>query len=214
MNYPLWATPERRAFLMELGQHSCTYRENPCPVLWKFAQAIVDRIGPPQPDANPLIWVFRAALHTPAVMATMSSTELHHLPPWLEKELIAYWKAVDRDARSYLWKLEKRRLHRLPKIKRRGQFDSIKREQYLADRPIFRIVAIGVDAFTHRRVVKVELPGLGEALWIPFTGLKARKSKLRKLARYGGKIPADLVEPLEKVVSRAVAEYLKNSPQG
>ncbi len=35
----------------------------------------------------------------------LTREELHHLPLWLSKELIEYWKADDRDARSYMAKL-------------------------------------------------------------------------------------------------------------
>ena len=112
MRFPLWATPPRRAYLVEVA-------------LTNLQDYEID--------------FFTGNLLNPAI-----------------EELIDYWKGDDRGERSFLWELEKRRLHALrPRITKRGQFDSIRREQYLAERPIFQIVAIGVNAFTQRRVAQV-----------------------------------------------------------
>ncbi len=52
-------------------------------------------------------------------------------------ELAIYiWKAVDREEREEAWRREKRRLHALPEILKRGPFDSIAREEYLSSRPL------------------------------------------------------------------------------
>lgn len=163
--FSLWATPARRAYLVELF-------------------------------VNPQDW-----------QIDMLTEEL--LNP-VADELIDHWKADDRDNRAFLWKLEKRRLHAQLKIKKRGEFDSIRREQYLADRPIFRIVAIGVGAFTFKRVAQVQIPGLA-TVWVDISGipLKVSKNKRHKLARYGrGAVPQDLVEQIYARCRKAVQQYL------
>jgi len=72
--------------------------------------------------------------------------------------VIEVWKAVDREEREESWRREKRRLHSLPQILKRGPFDSIAREIYLAERPLWKIEAVGVGVFTFRRVARVEIP--------------------------------------------------------
>jgi hypothetical protein len=76
-------------------------------------------------------------------------------------ELVIYtWKALDREEREEAWRREKRRLHALPEIRRRGPFDSIAREIYLANRPSWKINAVGVGAFTFKKLARVEIPAL------------------------------------------------------
>ena len=168
MTFPLWATPARRACLVEIAL------------------------------ANPLAYeidLFTGNLTNPTI-----------------EELIDYWKCDDRGERSYLWKLERRRLHALhPRISKRGPFDSIRREQYLAERPIFHIVAIGVNAFTQRRVAQVVIPDLEATLWVDISGIsrEVSKSKLRKLARYRrGAVPKELVDQIHLRCRRAVEQRL------
>lgn len=210
MENPQWATPERRAFLAELAQRRCAKGEADCPVWQGFVQAIVDRIGPPGPQA--WAWVMRAALATPKVLAAMPLPDSYHISSWVIQELIAFWKAYDREERARLWKREQRRLHAAPQLRKRGGFDSIRREQYLADRPVWHIVAIGLNAFTQHRVAQVEIPGLKKLIWVDLSGIKleASKSKLRKLARYKrGALPKGMVEQVESRVAQAVARFLQ-----
>ncbi|MBI4294647.1 MAG: hypothetical protein HY669_00595, partial [Chloroflexi bacterium] len=109
----------------------------------------------------------------------------------------------DRDQRSYLWQLEKRRMHALPRIKRRGPWDSIRMQQFLAERPVFEIVGIGVSAFTQHRVAKVKIPELHKILWVDISGSNLSKNKLRKLARGRGRVP----EEIHAIVARVVRRY-------
>ncbi len=170
MEYPLWATPQRRAILVEMAL------------------------------ANPL------AYEVDLITGNL-------LNPALE-DLIDYWQDEDRDERSYLWKLEKRWLHRLyPQIRRRGPWDSIRMEQYLADRPIFEIVAIGVSALTFKRMAEVRIPALKATLWVDLSHLELSKNKLRKLARYKkGAVPKELQDQIENRCRQAVQRYLNKTP--
>lgn len=209
MRFPQWATPERRAFLAELAQRRCAKGEQPCPVWQRFVQAIVDKIGPPGPHA--WAWVMRAALATPKVLAAMPLVDRYHISSWAIQELMAFWKAYDREERERLWRLERRRLHATPQLHKRGEFDSIRREQHLANRPVWRIVGIGVGAFTQHRVAQVEIPGLKKTIFVDLSGIKLEgsKSKLPKLARYNrGALPKGLVEKVEQRVAQAVARLL------
>ena len=208
MEYPQWATPERRAFLAELAQRRCAKGEAACPVWQRFVQAIVDRIGPP--GHNAWAWVMRAALATPKVLADMPLEDSYHISSWVIQELMAFWKAYDREERERLWKREQRRLHAAPQLWKRGEFDSIRREQYLADRPVWRIVSIGLSAFTFKRVAQVEIPGLKKVIFVDLTGIKLEGAKSKKLARYKrGALPKGLVEQVDSRVAQAVARFLQ-----
>lgn len=209
MEFPLWATPERRARLVELSQRRCALGDEPCPVWETLLQAIVAKLG--QPDAGDSTWPLRAALLIARLTQEMPLADRFHIPPWATRELIALWKEDDRLERSIARKIEKRRLHAAPQIRVRGPFDSIRREIYLAQRPIFKIVAIGVGAFTQHRVAKVVIPGLKATLWVDIsdTALGASKNKLRKAVRYGkGAVPKDKASLIEERITSAVKRYL------
>ena len=174
--YPLWATPQRRARLAEL------FAQNLPEVTANFYQSL-DRV----------------------IFGDMSMSEyVNLLTRNIGHDFIEYWKEDDRDERSYLWRLEKRRLHAMPRIKRRGPWDSIRLEQFLSQRPVFEIAGIGVSAFTQHRVAKVRIPELHKTVWIDLSGVSLSKNKLRKLARRGGKVP----EEIYAIVARGVRRYL------
>ncbi len=176
--YPLWATPARRARLAEL-----------------FAQKL------PEISAQ-----FYRNLDR-VMFGDMSLGEyVDFLTRDIGHTLIEYWKEDDRDERSYLWRLEKRRMHANPRKlgKRGGPYDSIHRDQLHAERPVFEIVGIGVSAFSQHRVAKVNIPELHKTVWIDLSGVSLSKNKLRKLARRGGKVP----EEIHDVVTREVRRYL------
>ena len=116
---------------------------------------------------------------------------------------IEEWKGADREERAYLWKLEERRLHAAHKKLRRGPFDSIRKEAYLADRPVFQVLGIGVNAFTQRRVAKVEIPDLEKVMWIDISGVGLSKNQLRKLTRRPkGGIPQAIYTRIREAVGR------------
>jgi len=127
-------------------------------------------------------------------------------------ELVIYmWKALDREEREEAWRREKKRLHSLPEILKRGPFDSIAREEYLAERPVWKIEAVGVGAFTFRRVARVEIPALEKMIWVDLAGVDEGLSKnaRRKLVRYKqGKLPTELEETVFARCARAVKQYL------
>lgn len=169
MSYPLWATPERRAYLVQLFLDSggfCVHGHGIfCPQLRK------------------------------------------HGYEFFSEELIDWWKADDREERAYLHRLETRRIHAAPRIRRRGQFDSIRREQYLADRPQFILLGIGVNAFTQHRVAKVEIPELDKVVWVDISRVNLSKNRLRKLTRHARQsrgVPQEIYDQVAKAVRRHI----------
>ena len=167
MRYPLWATPERRACLVELFLQSggfCIHEGISC--------------------MNPA-----------------------HSYPVVSEDIIELWKADDREERSYVWQRERHLMHRAPRIRRRGRFDSIRREQWLAERPQFIVVAIGVNAFTQHRMAKVEIPELEKTVWVDISCVKLSKNKLRKMTRHACHSKG-VPEELHKTVAKAVRRYV------
>jgi len=134
----------------------------------------------------------------------MTCLNPHHHYELVIDDRIEEFKRSDREERSYLWKLLERRLHAAPNKRiQRGPFDSIRREQYLAARPIFLVVGIGVNAFTQRRVAKVEIPGLEKVIWVDLSGVEVSKRRLRKLSRRpGGNIPDAIYSRIAQAVRR------------
>ena len=166
MQFPLWATPVRQAYLVALLESSgglCVYGHPEC-------------------------------------------VEYEHFYFALEDRLVNGWKEDDRDERAYLWKLEWLRLHSQRRIRTRGAFDTLRREEYLANRPVFRIVSIGVNAFTQRRVAQVELPDLEKKLWIDIGDVELSRNKLRKVSRYPrrGEVP----DAINQYIAREMRRYL------
>ena len=171
---PLWATPPRRARLAEL------FAQKLPEITVQFYQNL-DRV----------------------IFGDLSMSEyINLLTRDVGHSLIENWKEDDREERSYLWRLEKRRLHAMPQIKRRGPFDTIRREQYLAERPTFMVLGIGVTAFTQHMVAKVRIPELDKVIWVDLSGVHVSKNKLRKLARRGGKVPNEIMNIITREVRR------------
>ena len=99
MRYPLWATPERQACLVELFLRSGGF----------------------------------------CIHQGISCTNPAHSYPVVSEDIIELWKADDREQRSYLRKVEQKLMHRAPRMKRRGPWDTIRREQWLAERSQFKL---------------------------------------------------------------------------
>ncbi|MDO8636728.1 MAG: hypothetical protein Q7R34_10965 [Dehalococcoidia bacterium] len=214
MNQPLWATPERQRVLDVLKANlfagRCTYGHTNCTAMLKIQQAIVDKIGLPDED-NPFTWIMRASMVAQTVQSSMTRDELRHLPQWTSTELKEYWKADDRDARSYQLKLSRRYMHALPGIYHRGGYDSIAKSEKLAKRPLWHIVEMGISAFTMGRTAKVFIPGLKATIWVDLSGIKpTTKNAKRRWVRYGkGKAPLSIDEQIQDRCSQAVRRFLE-----
>ncbi len=176
MVFPKWATPQRRALLVELFEDSrgfCVYHHDPCPDLAHDCyEALMDR-------------------------------------------LVEWWKEDDREERSQLRELENRLWHALPRIIRRGQFDSIRREIFLGNRPLFEVVGVGVSGLSHKRTAQIVVPGLFKTvLWVDLGHIKPEGSKnsRRKLARYKkGVAPQSVEAQITESCRQAAMAYLEKA---
>ena len=176
MVFPKWATPQRRASLVELFNASrgfCVYHHDPCPDLAHDCfQAMMDR-------------------------------------------LIDGWKEDDRDERSQLRELENRQWHALPKILKRGPFDSIRREIFLGQRPLFEVVGVGVSGLSYKRTAQIVVPGLFRTvLWVDLSNIKPEgsKNRRRKLARYKkGVAPQSVEAQINDSCRRVAIAYMEKA---
>ena len=224
MNYPLWATPARQTLLVRLWAklgNKCLQGHSVCPNPEHYVYlspkrvlrgkgvkvACKDSEGEARRDGEGnkifiILWGTSKAVVHEEEEATLYDE--------IAEEAIAQWKALDRKGRAEAWKLEKRQLHPRFRLFRRGPWDTIRREEFLASRPIWSIEAIGVGAFTFQRVVKVEIPALKKVIWvnIPKPAGMSKNAK-HKLIRYGkGKLPEELEDAMFRLVTEAVAKAM------
>ena len=135
-----------------------------------------------------------------------------HYYEFYSEMVIDLWKAADREERAEAWTLEKKWLHPRFRFFRRGPFDTISREEFLASRPLWKVQTVGVGAFTFQRVVKVEIPALKKVIWVNLPKPAGMSKNARhKLIRYGkGKLPEELEDTMFHLVTEAVAKAIGN----
>jgi len=213
MSYPLWATPERRRQLVRLWLsygNRCLQGHPACLDLshyWREqdkAEVVGCEVTLPISDREGTVVGSYLSFGYKRVVIT--EMELQDLYTAMSEDAIAEWKQEDRVERSIAWKLEERRLHAAPlkKLWRRGDgYDAIARDIYLAERPTFRVLAVGVNSFSQQRVAKVAITALEKVIWVNISGVKLSKNKLRKLFRRG-----DVPEEIYEVIEQRIRCYL------
>jgi len=169
---PKWATPERKAKLVELFLRSGGF----C----VFGHKLCD---------NPE----------------------HHYALFIEG-VISDWKADDREARWFEYRLESIALHRLgePTKPLRGTFSAISKDIWKSSQPLYYIENLGISGLTLKPFAKIRIASsymrlhvdIGEAL----RGVS--KSKRRKAIRYGKPLPKSIDEAISILVRQAVKHYL------
>jgi hypothetical protein len=145
----------------------------------------------------------------------LTTTELVDSYALAERTAIQYWVEDDREERSQLWKLERRKLHANSRHGKRGQFDSVARDVFMANQPLYTVVGIGVDGITHKRTAKVVIPGLLKTvLWVDLSGLEPEggKNRRRKHIRYGkGSAPISLENQIAERCRQAATHYMEKA---
>ncbi|MBF8267722.1 MAG: hypothetical protein HW388_1230 [Dehalococcoidia bacterium] len=106
--------------------------------------------------------------------------EEHHYEVHIEG-LIQDWVDDDRKADIEAWKAEQRRFHITtePRGRPNSQFDSVAREAFLLNRPMFYLESVGIDALKRQPVARVRVAGTAVRLFVflPFKtfGRRGRK---------------------------------------
>ena len=180
---PKWATPTRKARLVQLWDHygnRCLQGHGACPERDHYV--LVDAQG---------------------------GMQLLRLYDVKSEEAIRYWVSDDAAQRMAEWKAEQERLHRDQRRFRQGEFDSLRRQIYLENQPPYAIVALTADSLTFRPVALVKVSSTIIRLFVdlpnPMVGLS--KSARRKARRYGKGLPEEAVQKAEKAIAAAVQDW-------
>ena len=220
---PKWATPERRAELVELWRifgNTCLLGHPVCSDDTHYIHIEAKTAWASKPVYLPCLDKSRnqikgkyLQLYTPVKVAELkaSYTRLYDVKA---EQMISDWKAEDRIARSEQYRLESIQLHSLgePKEPLRGQFSAISRDIWKASQPLYYIEGIGISGINFQPFVRVRLSGsfmrlyvyIGEAL----QGVS--KSKKRKAIRYGKPLPKTTEQVINQLVRYSVQHYLNN----
>ncbi len=118
----------------------------------------------------------------------------------LQAGLKAEWVADDRDARAYLRRLERHKLHPIEYI-RQGGFDSTSREVFLEGQPSHYAMGQTIDVLRQQPVALVRVSSTPVQLWVDIP--TPSKHALRKARRYG--------KVLQTAIDTAVADW-RTSP--
>lgn len=223
---PKWATPERKAKLVELWGlygNRCLLGHQACPnpehYIRLMPEAVTigkpihipcaDRQGNPikNSEGNQLY----LTLYKPTV-TTIYKAEDCRLYDLKSELVIEGWKAEDREARRLEYRLESIRLHSLsePREPLRGRFSAISKDIWKSNQPLYYIEGLGISGLTLQPFVRVRLSStymrlyvtLGEAL----RGVS--KSKKRKAIRYGKPLPKTIEQTINQLVKASVLDYL------
>ncbi|MBI4330345.1 MAG: hypothetical protein HY673_03580 [Chloroflexi bacterium] len=207
MNYPLWATPPRRAKLVRLFDQCgglCVHGHRPCPDPEHHYEYFIDGIDAIR-ETRELIEepVLSASSETGFVISKVPVPVLRkvHLPG-----LIDEWKAEDRNKTQAEWKRERRLMHQITDRKGWGRrFDPIAREQFLLSQPPYQLEGVGVSGLTFTRVAKVRIASTNVRLFVDVAKSKPlSKNQRRKLTRYGIRPEHETIDELCKT---AVSDY-------
>lgn len=116
----------------------------------------------------------------------------------VEETLVHEWVADDRAERAALLQAEQERLHPRELIYQ-GRFDSLAREIYRAEHPLYFLELLGITALSKRRVARVRIACSPVRLWVELPS----KNAIRQAKRYGREGPKSLNE----AITQAVHEY-------
>lgn len=223
---PKWSTPERQAVLVRLWAeygNRCLYGHPTCanplhyldfrpkvvlipkpvhlPCQDRSGNAIRDR------DGNQLYLTLYKT--TKGVVYEIALSRLYDK---VSNELIADWKADDRQARGFLLSLQRQLLHRIPeKGSLRGTFNAISRTIYHDNQPRYYFEAIGISGLTFRPFAKVRLASSFMRLHVDLgdTLKGISKNKRRKAIRYSKALPIPIQREVDSLCAKAVRDYLR-----
>ena len=206
---PLWLTPQRSAILADilaggqeivsgcaLGKHCRADGDTGCGMIERLSNDLVAQLGPPDGAA----WVAKAALAIPDILSGWTPADRMHIPAEAIKSVISGWIAEDRDARSGQRRRAERHMHTCPPPPRWWHKDN--------PTAVYKVMGVGVNAFTQHRCVKVRLTGLPVVLWVDLHGIALRvgKNSWKRQARRGGTV--ELPKEAHDRIRSALRPYL------
>ncbi len=135
------------------------------------------------------------------------TVEEHNYAVYIE-DIIDTWKAEDRDRVAYLWRLERETMH-----DERGRwgsrFDPVSRDVFMATRPEYYLVGMGLNPLTFNRVAMVRIPSTFNVLFVDVSEAVQGMSKniRRKAKRYGHELPEEAMLTVDTLCKAAVRDW-------
>ena len=167
MEYPQWATPQRRALLVELFQRST------------------------------LVWLSPDSPIRGFCMDSQCSMSADNPVPFCQgcprffqnyiEPVIKGWIAEDKVEQAALWRQEQRRLHHMTNERgwRNQRFDPVAKDVFFQQQPPYYLEGVGISGLTFTRIAKVRVPSTPVRLFVDVASSKM--SKLSKNARHKAK---------------------------
>jgi hypothetical protein len=167
MAMPQWSTPERQRHLVLLFHKYigyCLLGHRVCPnldhfltrdVKMQWVSEIKEEEGMDRSGNRTGIFVKVRKSKKVPVYSEEYPARLYNK---VAEAAIDSWKAEDRDRRSYEWHLEQQQIVDGTYGKYGSTFDPVARDVYFQNRPEYYLVALGVNALTHRRVALIRIP--------------------------------------------------------
>lgn len=229
MKNPQWSTAERRRRLVNLWSkyaNRCLAGHPVCPVEGHYLKVVSKNITIAVPREIPYfvhkqtqpdcLACKKVGIHKVMVddIKRVASPlyDLRHLYDDVTESIIAEWKAEDTERRNFEWKLEQRTITG-EKGRWKRRFDPVARDVFMANQPEYYLVGLGIDALNFKRVALVRIPSTSTHLFVDVSRVgtfrRLSKNQRRKIVRYGGSPPADLMGEIKSLCQEAVMDWWK-----
>ena len=215
MSQPKWSTPQRREHLVKLFQaygNQCLQGHPVCPDITHYV-AHESRV---EWRSTPDIMEFqtRAGENTNVFVQAWKREQVRVETPYLARlydevreNVIESWKAEDRERDSFEWKLEQQQIVDGAYGQYGSTFDPVARDVYMASRPEYYLVGMGVSPFTYQRVALIRIPSTHVHLFVEVGPAvqEVSKNAQRKARRYN-KLSGTL-QTIDEVCKAAVRDW-------
>jgi len=192
MEYPQWATPQRRNLLIELFQHS--------KLVW---------LSPDSPVKG-----FCMDSQCSKASADNPAPYCQECPRFFQnyiEPLIKDWVDDDRGERAELWRKEQREMHRLNERRwKKCQFDAVARDVFLQQQPDYYLEGVGISGLTFTRIAKVRVPSMPVRLFVDVADSKLPKKlgqNARKRARRQAALQIGEDKSIDTMCRKAVQHF-------
>jgi hypothetical protein len=192
MEYPQWATPQRRNLLVELFQRS--------KLVW---------LSPDSPVRG-----FCMDRQCSKASADNPAPYCQECPRFFQnyiEPLIKFWVDDDREERTKLWRKEQREMHSLNERRwKKCQFDAVARDVFLQQQPDYYLEGVGISGLTFTRIAKVRVPSMPVRLFVDVADSKMPKKlgqNARKRARRQAALQIGEDKSIDTMCRKAVQHF-------
>ena len=195
MQYPQWATPQRRALLVELFQHSRLVWLSPdSPIRGFCMDGQCSKVSP----ANPAPYC----------------QECERFFQNYIEPIIKGWIADDKVGQTALWRQEQRRLHHMTDERgwRNQLFDPVAKDVFFQQQPPYYLEGVGISGLTFTRIAKVRVSSTPVRLFVDVAESKQPK-KLGQNARKRLRRRAGLLMEEDRTIDQLCSAAVKDFNQ-